>query len=169
LKVFAGACWLMLGVAVVLAVQLIMLLGTGFGSLVWGISPTALLNFFTGALLIYLFFSIIPILTNKPIEWMLVLTLAVGALLMPVLRSIGTREWPDIALEILFKSDLGIFNALAGAYMQQPWAYLLGETPVWQGAPFSTGLWLAATVLWTAVASSMVYLASRFANRRSIS
>jgi hypothetical protein len=169
LKVLAGACWLMLGVAVVLAAQLIMLLGTGFGSLVWGISPMALLNFFTGSLLIYLFVSVIPILSNKPIEWMLGLTLGVGAIIMPIARAPGTREWPLIAMEILLRSDLGLFNALAGAYMNQPWANLLEGGLTRSAVPHSTGLWLIATVLWTAVGWSLVYLASRFANRRSVS
>jgi hypothetical protein len=166
IKVIAGACWLMLGVALVLTAQLLMLIAAGYRSWVWGLSPAALLNFFTGSLIIYLFFSLIPILTNKPIEWLIGLTLFAGAVTVPL--SMYARERTDLAIELLLRSDLGLVNALGGGYGAQPWPYLPDSTSVMTTVQHSTGMWLIATALWTGLAFMLVCLASSFANRRSI-
>lgn len=179
LKVAAGAVWLMLGIALILLVYLVTALLRDGAILLFELTPVAYLNFFTGPLLIYLLVSIIPILSNKPIEWIIGLAVAFVAatlifdIYMPGLFGI---TWRYVV------QDLALWDALYRGYEIQYWGGLvdgwadvgvrrLGAGVEYAGfaraADQARGVYVRATIYWLSLALFLVWAACYISNRRA--
>jgi hypothetical protein len=156
----------MIGVALVLSAFVLISWVTDLGPLVSRLSPAAFVNYFTGTLLIYLFVSVLPILTNKPLEWMLGLTIGTVALGLLSDIYLGQLGLVSIFMDVFVYDELGLLQALGGAYRSQPWDYLLQLSPTRPATQPYLGMWLLTTFLWTTLASALVCVASSISNRR---
>lgn len=167
LKVLAGAVWLMLGVALVLSAFVLISWASGLGMVLSRVSPAAYINYFTGTLIIYLFASILPILTNKPLEWLLGVT--IGSVAVGLLGDIyfGQLGLLSLFMDVFVYDELGLLYALGGAYTSQPWDFLMKLTSRQPPAQPYLGMWLLTTFLWITLASALVCVASAISNRRS--
>ena len=163
LKVSAGAISLMIGVAVVL---LPLLVAAGLSPVLSGLltRPSWLLwlNFFTGPLIIYLLVSCVPMLTDRPLEWLLGLIAGFAGLTF-LADSYGLVPIEGL-IDILMGEPIGLVYALHGAYAEQPWLHYAnlgrsGEVPHY-------GAWITATILWLGAGFFAVVLASNYANSR---
>ena len=179
LKVAAGAAWLMLGIALILLVYMVSALLRDGALLLFELSPVAYLNFFTGPLLIYLLVSMIPILSNKPIEWIIGLAVTfVGASLFFDIYMPGAfaASW------VYVTKDLGLWDALYRGYEMQYWGSItdgwadigirkLGQGPAYNGfsaaADEARATFVRATLYWMAVAAFLVWAACYISNRRA--
>ena len=152
LKVAAGAVWLCLGIGLVLLVYLISALLRGDAFLIFTLGAPVFLNFFTGPLLIYLFISLIPILANRPLEWLIGLGTGIAAFSL-----VGEIYAPDFIRDLvdLLVSGLALEVALYGGY-ESVWFQYSSPVVHW---PVITLLWLSAALL-------AVCLASYWSNRR---
>ncbi len=162
LKIGAGALWLMLGIAVVLLPLLVAAnLSTTLRGLVTGPSLLVWVNFFTGPLIVYLLLSCIPMLTDRPLEWMLGLTAGfVGLTMLADTYDLALKN----AIDVIMRSELGLVNALNGAYVEQPWlTYVrLSHYP----DRMDYGAWIGATLLWLVIGIAAVCVTSNFVNSR---
>jgi hypothetical protein len=180
LKVLAGACWLTLACGIILATLIAITLATGFAEVIGGLSLTVFASYFTAPLIVYLLVSVIPILTNKPIEWMLGLAVGVGvwdAMTSLYPRGdIGSAWWwvtfvvNEFPAHVFNDVRLGLGMALFGGYVDQPWYFLFGlsDRPA-PGVVYVTdaSVWLTATAFWIVVGIAAVTWASVLANRRA--
>ena len=161
-KVTAGAVTLMIGVAVVLIPLLIAGLLSPTSRLVTGPSLLVWVNFFTGPLIVYLLVSCVPMLTDRPLEWLLGLIAGfVGLTLLA--SSYGLSPLTDL-ISILMREPIGLVYALNGAYAEQPWAYYAGLSDRAWVPQYAA--WIFATILWLAAGVGAVCLASNYANSR---
>ncbi|MGH7470366.1 MAG: hypothetical protein ACRENP_20680 [Longimicrobiales bacterium] len=162
LKIAAGAIWL----CAALAIVLLPILGAaalrepGF---LTGPSPLVWLAFFTGPLIVYLLVSCVPLLTNRPLEWMLGITAGMVGLYM--LAEQYRVEPIQALLAGLFGGGLGLGQALGGAYRDQPWeAYVGLESTLIEPSDMAS---LMVTGVWLVVAFAAVCTASRVGNKMS--
>ena len=152
-KIIAGAIWL--------AFACILTLGTLKGmalfflpAKLWTI--TELLGIVFGALLVYGFFSLLPILSDKPVHW-LVAVWPLAYLAREGLNQLGI--WGNYVATVFFDEPLGANIAILGALaLRQDPRNLVGFVPY-------MATWLLALVLWLVLLVCALYLASRWANR----
>lgn len=166
LKVAAGAVWLCLGIGLVLLVYLISALLRGDAFLIFTLGAPVFLNFFTGPLLIYLFISLIPILANRPLEWLIGLGTGIAAFSL-----VGEIYAPDFIRDLvdLLVSGLALEVALYGGYAAQPWMNwnsVVYPESVWFQYSSPVVHWPVITLLWLSAALLAVCLASYWSNRR---
>jgi hypothetical protein len=173
LKVFAGACWLMLACAIILSTLIIVTVATGFGSVIQGLSPTVFASYFSAPLIVYLFVSMIPILTNRPIEWML--GIAIGLVGFNAVADSYPLTDPPSRIDVIVETikELiavpfeSLWSAMFVGYIDQPWYFLFGLGARAAPSIVDLGAWLTATVLWTTIGIVAVTGASFIANRRA--
>jgi hypothetical protein len=165
IKIAAGAAWLMLGVAIVL----LPLLGSALywphtRDLLSGPPIWVWINFFTGPLIVYLLVSCVPMLTDKPLEWMLGLT---GGLvgLQTLANTYSIEPFYSVTSELV-RGDIGLVNALYGAYNQAHWEVYVQWARSLPRDHY--GEWIAATILWLLLSVSAVCLVSNYANSRKV-
>lgn len=162
LKIGAGAVYLMLSVALVLIPLLITALLSPMSGLVTGPSMLVWLNFFTGPLIVYLLVSCVPVLTDRPLEWMVGLT--AGFVGITVLADTYALVPLQGLIDLMMRGPFGLSVALNGAYVEQPWLQHVGESVVGHYPQY--GAWIFATILWLGVGIAAVCMASDFVNSR---
>jgi hypothetical protein len=160
LKVGAGAVWLLGGIAftsIVLAI-IAAVLPTPFPA----ITPAMGLNAFTGALIIYLLVSAIPILTDRPLEWLLGICVVIAGAGM--LRGIYDDNFISDLIGLFIRGEFGLGMALMGGYTSGLMGDRVGMYYPW--ADVTAFTWSIATLLWLSFAIWLVCWASRRANSR---
>ena len=173
LKVVAGACWLMLACAIVLATLVVVTATSGFSDVIRGLSPTVFASYFTGPLIVYLFVSTIPILTNRPIEWMLGIAIGLGG--WTALADSYPLNYPPSRIDVMVETIRELlaapfesfWGALLGGYIDQPWYFLFGLGERAAPSVVDLGAWLNDTALWITLGTGAVTCASFIANRRA--
>jgi hypothetical protein len=152
-KIIAGAIYL-LGAATIVAtlVNLVALyrLGPHYQTTIPGVIAMVV-----GSLVIYLWSSLLPILSDKPLHWFVGFwpaMIALGFLADSYAPFIG-----DV-LEVLFNADFGLALVLGGGDLL---------TNNLMSNPVILLYWSAAVLLWTIIALGCLYLASVWANRKS--
>ncbi|MEX2283125.1 MAG: hypothetical protein WEE89_11640 [Gemmatimonadota bacterium] len=151
-KIIAGGIWLVLAFGLTLGTLKLV------GALVFPgavLSTLALLGLLVGCLLVYGLFSLLPILTDKPLHWFIGIWPAV------MLVNIGLELLHSglYVLDPLISAPLGAATALFGMIAFE-WRGLDYLSPVTQVTN-----WLIALMLWSMLVISLLYLASRWANR----
>ena len=165
LKIAAGGAVLTLGIAIVLSVLTVAWFVAGLAPylplalpLIWAVTLSA-------SLLVYVLVSCIPMLTDRPLEWMIGLASA-AALLAFLAEEYKWRAVKDF-MYVLTSSPVGLSSALIGPIGHRDWneglfsgytAYTIGQ---------SIGPWVGSFVVWSLIAAFVIYSASRIANRRS--
>ena len=151
-KIIAGAIWL--AFACVLTLGLLKVIALFFlAAPLW--TFTELLGIVLGALLVYGFFSLLPILSDRPIHW-LIAVWALTYLARYGLNQLGT--WDVVA--VVFEEPLGVNVAVFGGLYARSGRNLVGSLPY-------MATWLLALALWLVLMVCALYLASRWANRSS--
>ncbi|MEX2283126.1 MAG: hypothetical protein WEE89_11645 [Gemmatimonadota bacterium] len=162
LKIAAGAVYLMLSVALVLIPVLVAALMSPVSGLVTDPSMLVWLNFFTGPLIVYLLVSCVPMLTDRPLEWMVGLTASfVGITVLA--DSYGVIPVEGL-IDLVMRGPFGLMVALNGAYVMQPWLRYAGLSASGHNPEY--GAWIFATILWLGIGITAVCLASNFVNSR---
>jgi hypothetical protein len=157
LKIAAGAVWLLSAVAITVGLLTVYLLWTDAPRGLLGLSPTMLISFFTSTLIVYLLISLFPLLTARPLEWLLGTVVVIAILgALPPFRDTP----PGVVIAML---TAGIRTALLQPHMVAEHAVMPGKFP---DLPEQTLAWLIATVLWLVSALALVTWASRRANAR---
>ena len=162
LKVAAGAVWLLLTIAFTLLVLTAIAVALPWPAPATNVAMT--LNAFTGALIIYLLVSAIPILTDRPLEWLLGICGALAA--AGILRGVYDENLISEAIGLFIRGEYGLGMALMGGYTS-----LMGDDVglYYPWASVSAFNWTIATVLWLTIAIWLVCWASRRANSRETS
>jgi hypothetical protein len=163
LKVGAGAVWLFSGIALTAALlaSIAAVLPTPFPT----ITLPMLLNAFTGALIIYLLASVIPILTDRPLEWLLGICGVLAA--AGILRGVYDENFISDLIGLFIRGEYGLGMALMGGYSSGLMGDRVGMYYPW--ANVTAFNWSIATVLWLSFAIWLVCWASRRANSRETS
>jgi hypothetical protein len=161
LKVAAGGIWLMAALAVVL-MPILVAAALREPAFLTGPAPLVWLNFFTGPLLVYLFVSCVPLLTHRPLEWMLGISAGIVGLLS--LAAEYRFEAIQAIVSGLFTGGLSLGRALMGGYLSQPWEAHLGLGPALVEP--ANAAWLIVTALWLMLALAAVCAASRIGGRK---
>jgi hypothetical protein len=162
LKIAAGAVWLMLGIAIVL---IPLLVSAASSSVLTGLleaSPLVWVNFFTGPLIAYLLISCVPMLTNRPLEWLV--GLFAGMTGVQVFATTYGVFPIDELLDTIVRGNGGLAIALYGAYNEEPWLQHVNVL-YHQVEPDYTS-WIGATLLWLVIGVGAVCWASHIANSR---
>lgn len=159
LKILSGALWLTLTVGLTLGLLVVFTIGAPMDLLVPNAS--VLLNFVTGTLIVYLLVSLFPLLTDRPLEWLLGTAAGVAVLgnLPPGLRGNPLSEF----LALVSGGEYGLGVALLGAHLSAEQTLLAREA--WLLVHYANE-WFMATLLWLTIALVLVIWASRVANGR---
>jgi hypothetical protein len=154
-KLIAGAIWLAVACVLTLGTLKAMTLFFRPAEL-WTMAE--LLGIVMGALLVYGFFSLLPILSDKPVHW-LVAVWPLSYLAGAGLNQLGI--WGNYVATVFFDEPLGANIAILGALaLRNEPRNLLGFLPY-------MATWLLALALWLVLMVCALYLASRWANRSS--
>ena len=166
MKVGAGAMVLSVGLAVVLAILTVAWYRNGLAFYFATPVPVVWLLTLTSCLLLYVLVSAIPMLTDRPLEWML--GIASGFALIRYLASEYNWFILEDLLDLAVTSDVGVVAALVGPMRTYNW----DEAMVYRSFAFDTQPmyidWIGAFLLWSIIAGLTFYCASRAANRRSV-
>src|SRR5688500_2607130 len=165
LKVGAGAGFLIVANALILTTLAVVATAAGLGKLVSEITLPVWVNFFTAPLIIYLLFSVIPILVERPIEWMIGTVLGFAAIGMAANAS--SPPIRGLFEAIVVDGAYGFQSALTGAYFAHSWTDSWASPQVAGPTP-DTQQWMMATYIWLVFAFAAVCIASRIANRRAV-
>ena len=163
LKVAAGAAWLFVGMAIILLGMIMSVLLSDWPGVIAHLSPSFFVSYFSSALLVYLLVSIVPILTNRPLEWMFGISVGYAGLnMLDATYNVGVMRWLS---RTVFEGPFGFMHAFYGAYSDQPWRVIL-PTQVYASSPYDRTEWLFSILIWLPLAIGLVWLASYIGNRR---
>ena len=168
LKISSGAVALMAGAIVILA---ILTIGVFLGGLHVHLAVNLAViwfNILAAMMITYLFVSCVPLLTNRPLEWMLGISVAFAALRFLVARSNSV-----IAQDLLgsaISSKIGIATTLRGMLQPSTWEWYGALNMPRNGVMLEVLpnplVWLFSLMMWFAAALGAVLWASNRANRR---
>jgi hypothetical protein len=167
LKVAAGGIWLFAGIGLTVAFLtfLAAIMPAGIAEAPSpALTPAMLLNVFTGTLIVYLLVSAIPILTDRPLEWLLGICVMIAGAGM--LRAVYDDNLISYLVGVLAKGQFGLGQALVGGYITHSRELRLVFGLQGENSMLS---WSITTILWLALAFWLVCWASRRANRREAS
>jgi hypothetical protein len=157
-RVLAGAVWLVAATALCCLTGLLLALRAGqvemlaYGPLFW-------LNFFTYPLAFYLAASILPLVTRRPVEWMIGCVL-VGAILLFLAEGIGVPPLQAVVGAVL-DGRAGLHAAMDAGFVAESIS-IGGSEPInLSGYHHTLADWALATTLWLGIPLVGVVLAVR--------
>lgn len=148
IRVVAGALWLVAGIAAFVLGTVLVALITGQAGELGARAATLWVNYFTGAITLYLL-TIVPALrSERPFAWVVGVSFS-GTLLPLGLDGMLTMDGALIHLwsEVMV-GPFGLGTALVGGIMRGPWG-----SPGWD-------VWLAPMLLWLGLSVAAVYAAT---------
>lgn len=165
-KLGAGALVLSVGLTAILAILTVAWYRSGLAFYFATPIPVIWLMTLTSCLVLYVLVSAIPMLTDRPLEWMLGIASAFA-----LIRYLASEyNWFVLAelLDLAVTSKIGVVSALIGPMRSNNW----DESMLWRPFAFDQSHiyidWVGAFLLWSIIAGLVVYFASRAANRRAV-